>query len=322
MLKLSVIIVLYSEYTLVKKTIASIYKNEIKDMEVILVDNTPDNKGHESVLKQFPQVKYFHNPVNPGFGGGVNFGLSKAKGEYILILTPDMYILPRTIQETLKYIEKHKDVGMVGSRLFSNPKVQERSANSSYPNLLTVIFLFDMPLYKLVNRFNKEYNPNHFSVKAHAGILETKWINGQYMLARKKAFDEIKGFDERFFMYFEDVDLCKRLVEKGWKVVYLPVGGVVQNGLTGWKKTAITQSSGFYLSSLYKFYKKHYGFVYAFAAWGLGLLSTLVSLPYLSLVVVLKRSLGLKSQSVELLPLWVGIAKWHFSKGIKIVLQP
>jgi GT2 family glycosyltransferase len=321
MIKLSVIIVLYEEYKLVEKTLSSIYQNEIANMEVILVDNTPNNKGHKAVLKKFPKIKYFHNSVNSGFGGGVNFGLNKAKGEYILVLNPDMYILPQTIKRTIAYIEKHQTVGMVGPRLFTSPGKQERSANSSYPNLITILYYYNMPLYKLIRRFNKEYSPNLFSLTEHEGILEAKWISGQYTLVRRKALEELNGFDERFFLYFEDVDLCKRMIDSGWKVIYLPVGGIVQNGISKWKKTAITQAESFYMESLYKFYKKHYGRVYAFSAWLTGTTSSLISVPYLVFVVFIKKIFGVKSQSKILLPLWIDIARWHLTKGVKEVIK-
>jgi GT2 family glycosyltransferase len=321
MIKLSVIIVLYEEYELVEKTLSSIYQNEIANMEVILVDNTPNNKGHKAVLKKFPKIKYFHNSVNSGFGGGVNFGLNKAKSKNILMLTPDMYLLPQTILQTLSYLEKHQRVGLVGSKLIASPGDQERSANSSYPNLSTILYYYNMPFYKLIDRFNKNYHPNYFSLKKHQHILETKWINGQYMLARRKALDDIGGFDERFFLYFEDVDLCKRMVESGWKVVYLPVGGIVQNVITKWKKTTITQATSPYMESLYKFYIKHYGRVYAFAAWLIGTTSSLISVPYLVFVVFIKKIFGVKSQSKILLPLWIDIARWHLTKGVKEVIK-
>jgi GT2 family glycosyltransferase len=321
MLKLSVIIVLYEEYKLVEKTLSSVYQNKIENMEIILVDNTPDNKGYKTIINKFPKIKYYHHLINSGFGGGVNFGLSKATGKYILMLTPDMYILPQTIKKTIAYIEGHERVGLVGSRLFSSPGKKELSANSSYPNLVTILYYYNMPLYKLVKRFNKDFSPNFFSAKAHERILETKWIYGQYMLARKKALADINGFDERFFLYFEDVDLCKRLVNYGWKVIYLPFGGVVQNGITKWKKTSITQGLSPYMESLYKFYKKHYGRVYAFAAWFVGAMSALISVPYLTFVVLLKKSLKHKSQSNQLLPLWIDIVKWHFSVGFRIIAK-
>lgn len=319
MIKLSVIVVLYNEYKLIRKTISSIYQNEINNMEIILVDNTPDNKGYKALLKEFPQIKYFHNRVNSGFGGGVNFGLSKAKGEYILILTPDMYILEQTIKKTIEYIEKNKDVGLVGSRLYSSPGNQEMSANFSYPNLFTLLYYYNMPLYKLIHCFKPEYSPNHFSAKDHKEILNTKWINGQYMLARKTVLENMGGFDKRFFLYFEDVDLCKRLTESGWKVVYLPVGGVVQNGLTNWKRTKITQSLPPYMESLYKFFLKHYGKTYTVISWLAGTVSAIISIPYLLGVLIIKKILGKRSQSQELLPLWLDIFMWHLTKGVKLV---
>lgn len=320
MITLSIIIVLYNEFELVKMCLSSVYRENISNMEVILVDNSSDKLGHEKVLKKFPRVRYIQNKEDLGFGRGVNVGVHIAMGEFILILTPDMYLLPGTVEKTLYYIQTHLKVGMVGCRIYSSLGVQEQSVVSSYPNLLTQLYYYNMPFYKLTRWLTKNFNPMYVSLAKHKKAQTAMAISGQYMMIRKKAIFQINNFDPRFFLYFEDIDLCKRLNENGWKVVYLPIGGIVQNEMSGWKKRVrITQALPPYMKSLYIFFGKHYGKLYAIVAWMMGTFSVLISIPYLYLVSRLKRIFNLSSQATELLPLWINIFKWHLTEGLKLL---
>lgn len=320
MVKLSVVIVMFNEFELVQTALASIYKQGIKGMEVILSDNSIDKKGHEKVIKKFPNVVYLQNKKDLGFAAGVNAGLKIAKGDYYLIFTPDMFLLPGTIKKTLEYIEKNPMVGLVGSRIMQSSKKQEQSVLKSYPNLISLLYYYNMPFYKLLNRFFREIHPMYYSLKSHKKIIIAKAVSGQYMLIRKKAIDEIGKFDSKFFLYFEDIDFCKRLNDAGWQVVYLPFGGAVQNGISDWKENIrITQSISYYMKSLYRFYSKHHGPNYARFAWLVGCFSALISVPYLYFVSRLKTILGHSSQAFSLLPIWIKIVNWHIKKGARQV---
>lgn len=321
MIRISVIIVLFNEYELVKKTLSSIYQSKVKDMEVVLVDNSSERKGYENLLEKFPNVIYIHNKKNEGFGAGVNVGVKKSRGEYILMLTPDMYILPGTIVDTLSYIEKNDNVGLVGSRIFASPNVQEASILARFPDLLTQLYYYNMLFYKLIIKIYKEFNPLYKPLSEHKKIHFAKALSGQYMLIRKKAIVQIGYFDNRFFLYFEDVDLCRRLRKNNWEVVYLPVGGVVQNGISKWKENVrITQSLIPYMRSLYRFFLKHNGRMYTIVAWFVAAFSAVITIPFLVATMLIKLFFQKKSQSQELLPLWIRIVRWHFTEGIVLVL--
>lgn len=319
MIKLSVVVVLYNEFELAKKSLESVYAQEVPNMEIILVDNSSDTSGLDSLLKKFPKIKYVRPKRNLGFADGVNWGLKNSRGEYVLIFTPDMYLLPDTVKKTLNYIKKNAKIGLVGCRIYTSPKNQVQSAAHSYPNLWNQVFYFNIPIYKLIHRFFKDYAPNFYSKNDHKNTIYAKTLRGEYMLIREKAIEEVGYFDNNFFLYFEDFDFCRRLNNKGWKVVYLPIGGAVQNGLTKWKKTKITQALSPFLKSLYKFFLKYNGKIYTIVAWIIAFLSVLVAIPYLVFVVLVKSIFGKKSQSKELLPLWIDILKWHLIEGRKIV---
>ena len=321
MIELSVIIVLYNEFELVKKSLFSVYEQSVKSIEVILIDNSSDKQGHKAIIKKYPVIQYIQSKHDLGFAGAVNVGFKNAKGKYILVLTPDMYLLPNTVKKTLDYMNTHPAVGLVANRVYTSPGRQEPSVARDYPSLMSLVFYYNMPVYKLVRHFNNAYNPNYFSMSDHKKILYAKCVGGQSMTIRKKALDDVGFFDPRFFLYFEDVDLCRRLVQKDWQVVYLPVGGVVQNGKSGWKKTQITQALNPYMKSIYSFFIKYNGKTYASVAWIIVVFSALASIPYLSMAIILRRMSNKQSQAEELLPLWLNVIKWHFTGGISTILK-
>lgn len=314
---LSVIIVLYNEFDMVRKCLKTVYQQKNKFMEVILVDNS-DKIGVNLVLKEFPELVYIKNKTNLGFGKAVNVGLTKAKGEFSLILTPDTRLLSNTIEKTITFIQKNPSVALVGCRVYSYPRIFHLSACKQYPNLVSHLFEYNIPLYKLCKLINPTYHPLYYSEKEHEHILYPKHIIGAYMLFRTNVVKEIGFFDTNFRMYREETDLCRRLLQKGWKIVYLPVGGLVHYGGSEWKKTKISQALPSYMESTYTFFSKYHGKSYVIFAWTLGLLSAAMSIPYLFLVSKTKAMLRMTSQSAQLLPDWVFIFHWHLQNCNKV----
>lgn len=320
MIKVSVIIVLYNEFDLVKKCLWSVYGQKIKDLEVIIVDNSTKPTGIKVVLKKFPHAVYIKSKTNLGFGKAINLGAKKAKGEFLLFLTPDMYLMPDTINKALLYIEKNPKIGLVGYRVFSSPKKQELSVIKNYPSIKTALYYYNMPFYKLAVRINKNFNVMYVSQKDHKKIQFPKAVSGQSMLIRSAAMKQINYFDPRFFLYFEDIDLCIKLIKNNWQIAYLPIGGTVQNGISDWKNDVrITQSVDPYMESLFKFIRKYHSNLYLQFSWFVGTFSALISIFYLLFVFAFKKVLNKKTQATDLLPLFVNIIKWHFKKGAKAV---
>lgn len=311
MVLLSVLVVVYDEFEAVTKCIDSIYKDVPYHLEIILVHNPSGKKGINDVLLQHPNVKYIENKKNVGFGKGVNIGFKKAKGKYILILTPDTRILKGTILNTLEYIEKHKDVALVGCRVYSHPKKLTRSAFYDYPNIFTHFYEYNMIFYKIVHKFIKDYCPTLYPKIDHRKILTPKHVVGAYLLLRKSAIRKEGIFDERFFLYREETDLCKRLYDNGWKVKYLPIGGVIHYG-GGSSREIISQCSPYYLMSTYIFFRKHYGSIYVIFSWMVGLFSSLMSIPFLFLILFARTAQKKSTQSSLLIRCWFKIVFWHF----------
>lgn len=315
---LSVIVVLYNEFDMVKKCLSSIYAQKTINTEVLLVDNS-DKPGIESVLNKFKKMQYIKNKTNLGFGKAVNVGLHIAKGEFSLILTPDTKLMPNTINKTSAFIKTNKKVALVGCRIYSYPNHFHASACKNFPNLLSHLFEYNILFYKLCKLINPKYHPLFYSHSQHKKILFPKHIIGAYMLFRMSAIKPLGFFDNNFKMYREETDLCKRLIENNWQIAYVPVGGLVHFGGGEWKKTTISQALPNYMESTYLFFNKYYGKIYTIVAWILGLGSAIISIPYLFIICTSKHVLGKKSQSAQLLPDYVKILTWHIVNSFWVI---
>lgn len=318
MIKLSVVVVLYNEFDLVLNCLKTIYENEITNMEVILSDNS-DKPGIKKILKKFPKLHYIKNKKNLGYGGGAEVGYRYAKGKYVLVLTPDTTLFLNTIKPTVAFMEENNAVAIVGCRIYSYPKSLHQSGFHDFPNLLTHLYEYNLPFYKLCALLFSSYHPTLFSETDHTRVLEVKHMIGAYMMMRKKVIDTVGFFDKRYFMYREETDLCKRLYDAGWKVVYVPVGGLIHHENL-YKTIKLTQASPYYQESTYLFFKKHYGYFYTLVAWVFAVLSIFLSLLYLLPVVSLKKMLHHQSQSYALLPAWYKMLQWHMTRGVQVVL--
>ncbi len=317
MIKVSIIVVLYDEYNLVMDCLKSLYNSNVNDNEIILVHNNSGKEGVDKVLERF-NVIYIKNNTNLGFGQAANVGLRKAKGEYLLVLTPDTILLKNTLKKTLDYIHNYKYVGLLGCRVYAKPKIFQGSAFYEFPNIISHLYEYNVLFYKLILKLKKNFIPTMYSLQAHKKEILAKHIGGGYMLFRKKALVSIGGFSKRYFMYREETDVCKRLYEKGWKIVYIPKGGVIHSG-EGTTRIRITQSSPHYLKSTYIFFKTYYGLIYALFAWIVGIVSVGISILILAGTTIFKKTLNKQSQSALLLPYWITIFKWHLLKGLGVV---
>lgn len=316
-MKLSIIIVLHNEFDLVMDCLDSIFKDAVEQMEVILVDNS-DKIGVKKVLEKFPTVFYIKSSKNLGYGKGATLGLNRAKGKYLLVLTPDTILIKGTIAKTVFYMDKHTDVACVGCRIYSPPLIFNQSVFRNFPNILTHIYEYNVIFYKLCKFFSSSYHPTFFKKEEHEKELVVKHMIGAYMLLRRNVIKKVGFFDEDYFMYREETDLCKRLWDAGWKIVYLPIGGLIHKE-NHHKKIKITQASHSYQTSTYLFFIKHYGHLYAFFAWILTVISAIASLFYLFSAVIVRRLLKHEGQSKTLLPYWRDILFWHITSGFSMI---
>lgn len=223
--KLSVIIVNYNHKYFPRLALEALEKSETDfSFEVIFVDNRSDpNDESVGFLRKAAKegrITLIESPRNVGFGAGNNLGLKIAKGEYILIHNPDTTVEKDSLQKLVNYLEKHPRIGLLGPKLvYSNGDIQDSCRRFM---TFTDLIIKRTPLKK-VNPWKKRLQHYLMLDFDHNKTQEVDLITGAMMLARKDfLWGELHGFDERYFLFMEDFDLCQRTWKAGKKVVYYP----------------------------------------------------------------------------------------------------
>lgn len=218
--KISIIIVNHRSPALLKLCLKSIFQNPPEStFETIVVDSESSRKSRDIVGELFPSVRLFPVDYNTGYAKGVNLGISNSSGEYTLILNPDIVVTENAIQKLVDFAENRSDIGLVAPKLLNH----DGSFQQSYFRFYTLkaiaarrTFLGKFgPFKKILSDFLMEDVDND-------KLQTPDWISGAAILIKRSYLDRVGLMDERFFMYFEDVDWAKRFWQNGYKVVYYP----------------------------------------------------------------------------------------------------
>ena len=190
------------------------------DMEVILVDNASTDGSVELVQERYPQVIVISNQVNRGFAAGNNQGIARSQGRYILLLNPDTELPPDALSRFLAYMDAHPQTGVAGPRL-QGPSGKIQGGAAGHDPSLTTIFNFSTFLYRLApRRFRGLWLAR--TLYEDARPIAVDWVSGACMFLRREAIEAAGMMNERYFMYSEDVELCRRVRAAGWSIVCLP----------------------------------------------------------------------------------------------------
>jgi len=221
-----IIIVNYNSTDYLIKCLESIY-DSIGDIPVnIFVQDNDSDDDVNRISEFFPEVLITNNTYNMGFAAAVNQALKQSFSPYIVLLNPDTYIEKGFFKLVICYMEDNPDVGVVGPTIFDHDGSVQGSARS-FPTPLTGLFGRKSLLSKLFPG-NKITRQNVLTNRCD-GItpIEADWVSGACMVVRRKAVEDVGLMDERFFMYWEDADWCKRMRHSGWNVVYFPQATIV-----------------------------------------------------------------------------------------------
>jgi GT2 family glycosyltransferase len=270
--RLSIIYIYYNTPKEIVDSISSL-RNAIKNIsyEILIVNNASPKKIPQEVL-QNKKITIFQNTKNLGFGKAVNQAAEKALGEYLLVINPDTLCTKNSIFTMVTRMEKDKKIGVLG------PQLQKQNGEilhsiGSVPKLPDSLFVFSF-LSKLFP--NNSYSKNYWAISIDRNIeQETETVGGACMLFRKNVFQKVRGFDERFFMYFEEIDICLRIKTIGYKIIYFPKSVVIHFvGKSTNNKQWIQKT---YEESRFKFFEKKYGTPIAFFAEAFLRLSSVLS---------------------------------------------
>ena len=227
--------------------------------EIIVVDNNSGDNTVEIVRWQYPEVKLIATKRNLGMGGGNNLGFRQAKGRYLVVMNPDTLMFKDTFQKLFKLMQDNPRIGVVGPKQY-NPDHTIQDSCYRWHGLLT-------PLYRRTSLGKsalgrKDLSRFLMSDFDKSDYCEVDWLLGSFLFIRTEALAEVGGFDERFFLYFEDTDICRRFHKKGWKVVFYPEAEIIHNhnrasAGTPWYKFFTSGSTRTHIWSWFKYLIKY-----------------------------------------------------------------
>ncbi|MBI2063017.1 MAG: glycosyltransferase family 2 protein [Candidatus Yanofskybacteria bacterium] len=220
MRKLTIIIVHHQTPELLKlclKSLAETCKNI--DLETIIIDSTISRQARDLVVEQYPEIKYLSFKENLGYARGVNTGIKNSNGKYILVLNPDVVVTDNAIIKMTDYMEKHPDIGMLGPRMLNFNGTHQ---NTYFGYYKPATILARRSFLGRFGRFKKVLDDFLVADADPSKIQTPDWIMGSAIMVSKEALEKVGGMDERFFMYFEDVDWARRFWHNDYKVVYYP----------------------------------------------------------------------------------------------------
>jgi len=219
--RFSAVIVNYASWPLTLRCVRSLREAGHEDLEIVVVDNG----GGEPPGRLPPGVRLLRNPRNEGFARACNRGIAASRGEVVLLINPDARVLPGFFEQAADLFAADPRLGIAGPRITGEDGRLQLSARREISlasglvgrtSLLTRL----LPESRLVRgEFPAAADPSR--------PAEVDWVSGACMLVRRRALQDVGPLDERFFMYFEDADLCRRARQRGWRVRYEPALGAV-----------------------------------------------------------------------------------------------
>lgn len=255
-MKLSIVILCWNDQKVIFNCLQSIYANtHSTEMEVIVSDNGSTDGSIEAIRSKFPQVQVIENGRNLRFAKGNNVAIRASKGEYILILNPDTIIHEGTLDKLVAFANRHPEAGAFGCRVL-NP---DGSYQVSGRPFFSVRGAWVAALYLRALGYISDF----FLADAYTGWRgDTErtidWHSGCFIFARSEVLKKIGGFDEQFFYYYEDMDLCHRIWDAGYSILFTPEMTITHLG----GQTTRRAPTAFRLDSQitrYRYYYKYFG---------------------------------------------------------------
>lgn len=212
----SILTVTYNSSDFIVKSLKAVIANTHIPFEVIIVDNHSQDDTLDKIRKSGIKVKLIPQASNLGFSKANNIAVKESSGEYLMFLNPDTQVKNNCIDELLHYLKTHSKVGLVAPQLIESGKNIQRSVRR-----LPTIFGAFKEYYLKINNSYEDYHPTEDVPE------EVDSVVGAAMLIKKDVYIKSGGFSEKYFMYFEDLELCKNIKKIGLKIIYLPIAQAI-----------------------------------------------------------------------------------------------
>lgn len=255
----SILIVSWNVKELLRDCLRSLKENagDVR-YETVLVDNKSADGSLEMVRREFPWVKVVDNNENLGFGRGNNlaFAHSDPRSRWTLLLNPDTVVLDGAIEKLVKFGDSQPKAGAVGGKTLKADLTLERSCVWGSPGLWPMVC--KSVGLQIIFKNSKLFNPEAMDWWPRNSVREVGVITGCFLMIRRPIYEQTGGFDPRFFMYAEEVDLCWRIKKLGWKLMFTPDAQIIH--LVGASAAKAKPNRLYHINlGLLKLYRKHYG---------------------------------------------------------------
>ncbi len=257
---ISIVIVNFNVKEFVANLLGSLEKarNDFR-LQIFVVDNASSDGSVGYLKKRFPHVHYILNDVNVGFGRANNQAISKAGGRYTLLINPDTIVRQDTLEVMYRHMENRPDTAAAGCKMLNPDGTFAPESRRSVPTPMTAF-------YKMLGLPRIFPNSRRFSAYYLGGEDQNREasipvLSGAFMFFRTDILKNVGGFDEQFFMYGEDIDLCYRIQKQGWNIDYQPATSIIHYKGESTKKENLDYVVTFN-KAMYQFFNKHYSFGY------------------------------------------------------------
>ncbi len=253
--KVDVIVVTYNAAGYIETCLKSVLtRNPRYPYTITVVDNASTDGTVDIVAAKFPVVNIRRNTHNLGFARANNAAVGEARGDYVVFLNPDTDVKEGALDNLIDFLEAHPEAGAAGPKLLNSDGSLQLTGNT-FPTLCNLLFetLF---LDRLFPR-SRVFGAHKLSWWNRQEAAPVDWVMGACLAVRREVGERLGWFDARFYMYFEETDLCRRIREAGYKVYYVPRAEVVHFGGTG-PKAYSGQKVWWWHRSLFYYYRKHH----------------------------------------------------------------
>lgn len=248
-MKVTASIVTYNSESEILNVLRSLKNIQLENFKITVIDNASTDNTKGVILQYYPEIQLIESNKNIGFGAGHNLAIKATNSDYHIIINPDITVKPDQIKKMLEYMENNKDVAVLTPKVL-NVDGTEQFLPKIFPKIRYVISGKYENKYKICYKWRSQYTFRNKEIKEP---VEVQYATGCFMLCRTEILKKVGGFDERFFLHFEDADLTREMMKYG-KVIYHPSVYVTH----GWKRDNIKDKKirKIALQSLIKYFCK------------------------------------------------------------------